>query len=81
MREVISSLTILINCWAGVRLVQHLLTNGPRLDGLDKILNDFKIDIRLQEGNPHLFHGLLDILLRQFSMASELLKNSIQFCG
>ena len=53
----------------------HLLTDGSGLDGLDEVFDHLKIDIRLQEGNPHLFQSLLDILLRQLSMASEPLKN------
>ena len=62
---------------SGGEAIHHFLTDRPSLDLLNKILNDLEIDIGFQEGNPHFLQGLLDILLRQLSMASQFLKNGI----
>ncbi len=58
----------------------HFLTDRSLLNRLDEILDHFKIDVGLQEGDPYLFQGLLDILFGQFPMASQSFKNTLEFC-
>ena len=43
-------------------------------DGLDEILRDLEVDVRLEQRHADLTHSLLDVGLGQTALASQMLK-------
>jgi len=63
----------------GRETFQDLLSDRPLADGGDKILDDAKIDISLQEDQSDLAKGVLYIIFSQPAVATELLENRVEF--
>ena len=62
-----SSLTIFTTCWPGLRLSS---TPSPRQRSRDlrgELLDDLEVDVRLEQGEPDLAHGAVDVGLGQLA--------------
>ena len=53
--------------------------HGPFLDRGHKILDHFEVDVRFQQGQAHFTHGRVDVRFRQFALAAQLVKDSLEF--
>ena len=68
-----SSLTILMTICAGGTL-EHVRARRPGRDGLDEVLHDLEVHVRLEQRELHLAHGLLDVRLCQTALAAQTLE-------
>ena len=57
-----------------IQSVHHVLSDCTLLQPLYKLLYDFKVYIRLQKCHLHFFQCRLDIVFRQTTFASKILK-------
>ncbi len=64
----------------GERL-QHVLPDRLDADALDERLHDLEVDVSLQQGQPHLAEGLLDVLFRQSAVAAQTVEDAGQTTG
>jgi hypothetical protein len=55
-----------------------VLADRAGADVLNEIANDPEVYIRFEKSHADLPHGLLDVLLRQYAAAPELLEDSFQ---
>ena len=53
--------------------------HGPFLDRGHKILDHLEVDVRFQQSKAHLAHGRVDVRFRQFALAAQLVKDSLEF--
>jgi hypothetical protein len=60
---------------------QYLLAHGARADPLDEVLDHLEVYVRFQKGYANFLESFRYILLAEFSVSPELLKNGIQFIG
>ena len=81
IRAVSSSLTILMTCWAGVRLSSTSCPTARSDDGLYKVLDDLVVDVRFQQRQFDLPHRLFDIRLVQFPFRPQPLKGGGKLIG
>jgi hypothetical protein len=56
---------------------QDFLAYSPFLNPVDKIFNDFEIDVRFEEREPHLAKRLFDVIFFKNTSAAEFLKNRL----
>ena len=61
IRAVSSSLTILMTCWAGVRLSSTSAPTARSVTSGDKVLDDLVAHVRLEQRHAHLAHRDLDV--------------------
>ena len=66
-----SSLTILMTCWAGVRLSSTSVPTAPLGDVRHEVLDDLVADVGLQQGQTYLAHGLADVGFGQAALAPQ----------
>ena len=65
----------------GGQALQHVLPQGTLADPGDKILDHLVADVRFQEGQAHVPHGLLDVGFAQPSFAAQLFEGIGKFFG
>ena len=59
--------------------LQDFLANSAGADSFHEVLDHLEIHVGFQEGQANFFQGLRDVLLGQFSVSPEFLKDRIQF--
>ena len=74
MRAVSSSLTILMNCCAGVRLSSTSAPKRALLDLVDELLDDLVVDVGLEQGQADLAGSPLDVFVRELALPLEAVK-------
>ena len=63
----------------GGHAAQHVLPERLVLDPRDERLGDLEVDVRLQQRQPHLAHGVVDVRLRDRAMPAQVLENVLEF--
>ena len=58
--------------------LQDVLTEGTLLDRRGEALGDLQVDVRLEEREPHLAHGLRDRLLVETSAPAQIAERALQ---
>ncbi len=58
--------------------LEHLDAHGPFLDLGDELLDDLVVDVGLEQGEPDLARGALDILLRQLALPLQPVKSRLE---
>ena len=58
----------------GGEALQHVGAHRALGHGGDELLDDLEVDVGLQQGNPDLAHGLLDVGLGEAAFAAQLLE-------
>ena len=61
--------------------LEHVRAGRAGGDLLYEVLDDLEVDVRLQQGELDLTHGLLDVGLGETALAAQALKGLIQFVG
>ena len=56
-----SSLTILTTCWPADRLSRTSCADRPLADARDEVLDDLEVDVGLEQREPDLAHGGVDV--------------------
>ncbi len=74
-----SSLTMLMTCCGPVRDLSTSAPDRPLADGVDELPHDAEVDVRLQQGNPHLAQGLVEVLFGDGAVAGEAAENALEF--
>jgi hypothetical protein len=57
---------------------QHFFSERLLLDPRDEILGDLEIDVRFQQGEPHLPHRVVDVRLADRSVTTEIFENVLK---
>ena len=66
---------------AGRDAAEDFLAERLFLDPRDEILRDLEIDVRLEQRQPHLAHGVVDVRLADRPVAAEVLEDVLQLVG
>ena len=66
---------------AGSERLEHVGTDGALADAVDQGTGDLEVDVRLEEGETHLAHPQLDLLLGQAAAPGERLEDLTEAVG
>ena len=69
------------NLLAGLDARNDLLPDGFGLDSLDEIPGNLEIHIRFEQSHPHLAQRFPDVVLGDFSEATQVLESVLQFAA
>ena len=58
--------------------LQDFLSHGPFPHRLDKLLDNYKVNIGLKENHAHIPQGILYVILGQFSMTTQFLETDFK---
>ena len=58
--------------------LQHLDAQGPLLDLVDELLDHLVVDVGLEQGQPDLAGGPLDVLVRELALPLEAVESRLQ---
>ena len=76
-----SSWTILMTCWAGLRLADRSAPTHSLADAADEVLDDLEVDVGLEQGDADLPQDLVDLGLAQAAAAPEALEDPLEAVG
>jgi len=62
----------------GTKRLKDFLPERARLDVLDKVANDFDIDVGFEQGKADLAHRFVDVALGNPALAAESLEDSFE---
>ena len=60
--------------------LHHLFADARVRARGDELLDDFEVDVRLQQGEAHFAQGSVDVGLAQFALAGETVKHASAIC-
>ena len=66
---------------AGVDALEDLVADRAFLDARDEVLDDLVVDVRLEQRQPHLAHGGIDVGLADPAMAGQLAERVAKSVG
>ena len=81
MRLVSSSWTIFTTCWPGREALQDVLAERALLDGGREVASDVEVDVRLEQRQPDLAHGLRDGLFVEAPATAETAESRLELVG
>ena len=64
-------MTILTTCWPAEQALEDLRADGPLADPGDEVLDDLEVDVGLEEREPDLAHGGVDVGLADAAAAGQ----------
>src|SRR5207249_7959885 len=60
---------------------QNVLAHGLVSHAIDEGADDLEVDVGLQEGDPYLAQGFLDVFFRQAAVAAKAVEDRLQACA
>ncbi len=58
---------------------QHFLAHSLCLDAVDKIFDDFEVDVGFKQRQTNLFHRLGDVLFREDGLSAKGFEGALEF--
>jgi hypothetical protein len=65
----------------GFEALRHLDAGRALLHARDEVLDDLEVDVRLEQSEPDLAHGLREVLFGQRPVPSEVAEGRLQLVG
>ena len=81
MSAVSSSETIFTTCWPGFSDDEHVLPERALLHRRGELLDDLEVHVGLEQGEAHLAHGLVDVVLGQLAARADIAEGGLKPVG